>query len=201
DADKPYAPTGVAIRKMKRGEPYFYADGAFDVELPTGRARMSVSGGIETIPQTVSLDAGTAVELTVPVLRWIDMAARGWYSGDSHVHLHTGGPIQATVADALVAARAEGVNYVNLSASNNGGGDGPDAELITGKPHAASTDRHLLVFGEEMRSTIYGHMQFFGISRLVEPQYTGFDETPNRNDFPANHAMAADAVGQGGVVT
>jgi TolB protein len=36
---------------------------------------------------------------------------------------------------------------------------------------------------------------------MVEPQYTGFDGTPNRDDFPANHAMAEDAVGQGGVVT
>ena len=85
--------------------------------------------------------------------------------------------------------------------SNNVGNDIRDAEWITGKPHAASTDRQLLVFGEEMRSTIYGHMQFFGINRLVEPQYTGFDETPNRNDFPANHVMAAEAVRQGGVVT
>ena len=199
--EKPYGPAGAAIRKTKRDEPYFYADGAFDVELPPGRARMSVSGGIETIPQAVSLEAGTAVELSVSTLRWIDMAARGWYSGDSHVHLHTGGPIDVTAADALLAARAEGVHYVNLCASNNVGDDVRDAELITGKPHAASTDRHLLVFGEEMRSTIYGHMQFFGISRLVEPQYTGFDSTPNRHDFPANHAMAADAVGQGGVVT
>ncbi len=129
------------------------------------------------------------------------MAARGWYSGDSHVHLHTGGPIDVTVADALVAARAEGVNYVNLCVSNNVGDDIRDAELITGKPHAGSTDRQLLVFGEEMRSTIYGHMQFFGINRLVEPQYTGFDGTPNRLDFPANYVMAAEAVRQGGVVT
>ncbi len=52
-----------------------------------------------------------------------------------------------------------------------------------------------------MRSTIYGHMQFFGIQRLVEPQYTGFDGTPHRHDFPANHVMATEAVRQGGLVT
>jgi hypothetical protein len=198
---KPYGPAGAAVRKTKRDEPYFYADGAFEAELPPGRARMSVSGGLESIPQTVHLEAGGGAELTVPMLWWIDMADRGWYSGDSHVHLHTGGPIEVTAADALVAARAEGVNYVNLCASNNLGDDVRDAELITGRPHASSTGRHLLVFGEEMRSSVYGHMQFFGIRRLVEPQYTGFDGTPNRNDFPANHTMAADAVGQGGVVT
>jgi hypothetical protein len=199
--ERPYGPAGAAIRRTKRDEPYFYADGAVDVELPPGPARMIVSGGIEVIPQTLSLDAGTSAELTVSMRRWIDMTACGWYSGDSHVHLHTGGPIEVTVADALVAARAEGVNYVNLCASNNVGDDIRDAELITGKPHAVSTGPHLLVFGEEMRSTIYGHMQFFGIKRLVEPQYTGFDGTPNRDDFPQNHTMAADAVSQGSVVT
>jgi len=198
---KPYGPADAAIRKTKRGESYFYSDDSFDVELPPGRVRMNVSGGLETIPQMVTVDAEAAIELTVQMQHWVDMAARGWYSGDSHVHLHTGGPIDVTVAKALVAARAEGVNYVNLCVSNNVGDDIRDTEMITGKPHAASTDRHLLVFGEEMRSTIYGHMQFFGINRLVEPQYTGFDGTPNRHDFPANHVMAAEAVRQGGLVT
>ena len=55
---KPYGPAGAAIRKTKRDESYFYADGSFDVELPPGRARLNVSGGIETIPQTVTVDAG-----------------------------------------------------------------------------------------------------------------------------------------------
>jgi TolB protein len=198
---KPYGPVDVAIRKTKRDESYFYADDSFDVKLPPGQARLKFSGGMETIPQTATLDAGTTTALTVIMKPWINMAARGWYSGDSHVHLHTGGPINVTAADALVAARAEGVNYVNLCVSNNVGNDIRDAELITGKPHAVSTAHHLLVFGEEMRSTIYGHMQFFGIDKLVEPQYTGFDGTPNRLDFPANYAMAANAVQQGGVVT
>jgi hypothetical protein len=198
---KSYAPAGTAVRKTKRDEPYFYADGSFPVEVPAGRMRMTVSGGLETIPQTVTVDAGADTELAVPMPHWIDLAARGWYSGDSHVHLHTGGPIDVTVADAQVAARAEGVHYVNLCASNNVGDDIRDAHLITGKPHPVSRDGHLLVFGEEMRSTIYGHMQFFGIQSLVAPQYTGFDGTPNRHDFPANHEMAAEAVRQGGLVT
>jgi putative heme-binding domain-containing protein len=199
--NKPYAPVDAAIRKTRHDESYFYADDSFDVNLPPGRVRLDFRGGIETIPQRVTVDAETTTELTVHMQPWIDMAARGWYSGDSHVHLHTGGPIAVTAANALVAARAEGVNYVNLCVSNNVGDDIRDAELITGRPHAASSDRQLLVFGEEMRSTIYGHMQFFGINRLVEPQYTGFDETPNRLDFPANYVMAAEAVRQGGVVT
>ncbi|MEO1998729.1 MAG: CehA/McbA family metallohydrolase, partial [Planctomycetaceae bacterium] len=110
-------------------------------------------------------------------------------------------PLAVTPASALLAARAEGIAYVNLCVSNNTGDDIRGAEWITGKPHPASNTRHLLVFGEEMRSSIYGHMQFFGIRQLVEPQYTGFDNTPQSNDFPANYVMAAEAVRQGGVVT
>lgn len=199
--DKAYAPRGVPLRTSKRDESYFYADGAFAVAVPPGRTRLNFSGGLETTPHSITLDAERDAELTVHLAPWIDLAGRGWYAGDSHVHLHTGGPIEVAIGDALVAARAEGVHYVNLCVSNNVGDDIRDAQLIRGKPHAASTDRHLLVFGEEMRSMIYGHMQFFGISALVEPQYTGFDETPRHHDFPANYEMAAEAVRQGGVVT
>ena len=52
-----------------------------------------------------------------------------------------------------------------------------------------------------MRSSIYGHMQFFGIKKLVEPQYTGFDNTPLSNDYPPNFDQAEEAVRQGGIVT
>jgi hypothetical protein len=93
------------------------------------------------------------------------------------------------------------MHFINLCVSNNVGDDIRDAELITGQPHPASTSRQLLVFGEEMRSMIYGHMQFFGITKLVEPQYTGFDNTPLFRDFPANFTMSSEAVKQGGVVT
>ncbi|RPI84306.1 MAG: hypothetical protein EHM42_07630, partial [Planctomycetaceae bacterium] len=199
--DLPYAPDAVPLRKTAAGESYFYADRVFEAKVPRGRSRLTFHGGLETIPQAAVIDAGADTELTVRLQSWIDLAERGWYSGDSHVHLHTGGPISVTVADALVAASAEGVNFVNLCVSNVEGDDIRDSELITGKPHPASTDRHLLVFGEEMRSMIYGHMQFFGITKLVEPQYTGFDNTPFSVDFPANYQMAAEAVRQGAVVT
>jgi hypothetical protein len=198
---KPYAPAGAAVRKTSAGDSYFYADGSFDVKLPPGRAKLTFGGGVESIPQAVTVDAGADAELTVRLPSWIDLPARGWYAGDSHVHVQTGGPIATTAADALVAAKAEGVHYANLCVSNVEGDDVRGAEQITGEPHPASTGRHLLAFGEEMRSMIYGHVQFFGIKALVEPAYTGFDGTPHPHDFPPIHAMAAEAVRRGGVVT
>jgi len=194
------APTGAVLRKTNRDIKYFYADGEFSVAVPES-VRMTIAAGLESVPQTVSIRANAETDLTVKLGSWIDMASRGWYSGDSHVHLHTGGPISASTSDAILAARAEGLNYVNLCVSNNLGDDIRGQELITGAAHPHSNNRHLLVFGEEIRSSIYGHMQFFGIKKFVEPQYTGFDKTPNSLDFPANFKMAKETCDQGGVVT
>jgi len=199
--DLPYAPRGVPLRKSTSGESYFYASGSFEVESPPGATRIVIRGGLETIPQSVVADSRTDDEVNVELRSWIDLPAEGWFAGDSHVHLHTGGPIDVTVRDALLAAEAEGVHYVNLCVSNNVGDDIRDAGLITGRPHPGSRERHLLVFGEEMRSMIYGHMQFFGIHKLVEPQYTGFDNNPLFRDYQSNYTMAAEATRQGGVVT
>ena len=74
--NKPYAPVDAAIRKTKHDESYFYVDDSFDVKLPPGRVRLNFSGGIETIPQRVTVDSETATELTVQMPQWIDMAAR-----------------------------------------------------------------------------------------------------------------------------
>lgn len=196
-----YAPRGSLLRKTTSGQPYFYAGGEFEIETPPGPTRLEFFGGLEVVPQQVVVDSSEATELTVDLRSWSDLSAEGWYAGDSHVHLHTGGPLQVTANEALLAARAEGMHFINLCVSNNVGDDIRDADLITGRPHPASTSRQLLVFGEEMRSMIYGHMQFFGIKKLVEPQYTGFDNTPLFRDYPANFTMASEAVKQGGVVT
>jgi hypothetical protein len=200
DAGDYYAPKSSSLRKTARDVRYFYADKEFSLEVPDS-VRMSITAGLESMPQTISIHANGPTQLTVKLNDWIDMFSRGWFSGDSHVHLQTGGPIPATIEDTLLAARAEGLNYVNLCVSNNLGDDIRGQEMITGVPNPLSTERHLLVFGEEMRSSIYGHMQFFGIRKLVEPQYTGFDNTPRSLDFPANFTMAKEACDQGGLVT
>ena len=196
-----FAPAGVRQRKTSKGVPYFYAPVQFKLQLPAGQFQLFVAAGTEFVPSSRKISIKGRSSLQVRLGRWSNLAKQGWYAGDSHVHLHTGGPIQVTTRDALLAAQAEGIHYVNLCVSNNVGDDIRDEDLITGKPHEHSTKNHLLVFGEEMRSMIYGHMQFFGIRKFVEPQYTGFKNTPNSFDYPANFVMAANATAQGGVVT
>ncbi len=59
----------------------------FAAELPPGRYTVRVERGKEYLPfeRTIDLNAESR-PLRIPLVRWIDMAAKGWYSGDTHVH-------------------------------------------------------------------------------------------------------------------
>lgn len=59
----------------------------FAVELEPGEYTLVAERGKEYFPsrQTVELKDKTA-KVTLELRRWIDMAQRGWYSGDTHVH-------------------------------------------------------------------------------------------------------------------
>jgi hypothetical protein len=59
----------------------------FEVDLPAGMYTLEVERGKEyrTLARTVEV-AGGPVTVKLALERWIDLGARGWYSGDTHVH-------------------------------------------------------------------------------------------------------------------
>jgi hypothetical protein len=59
----------------------------FSVMLPPGKYRLTVERGKEYFPAEQELTVRRQpVEVRVELRRWIEMAKRGWYSGDTHVH-------------------------------------------------------------------------------------------------------------------
>jgi hypothetical protein len=67
----------------------FYTAGQFHISLPAGTYQLSLSKGNEYLKQqhTLVVTAGKSVQKTYRLKRWIDMAAKGWYSTDGHIHL------------------------------------------------------------------------------------------------------------------
>jgi hypothetical protein len=56
-------------------------------QLPPGNYTVTVERGKEYHPQTHEVTmAGEPQTLRIALRRWIDMAQRGWHSGDTHVH-------------------------------------------------------------------------------------------------------------------
>jgi hypothetical protein len=59
----------------------------FKIELAPGAYTVTVQRGKEYFPETKSIQVADAdLEVTFKLRRWIDMAERGWYSGETHVH-------------------------------------------------------------------------------------------------------------------
>ena len=59
----------------------------FRVELPPGRHTIRVEHGKEFFPEVREIDVQPGLApLTIALRRWSDVAAQGWYSGDTHNH-------------------------------------------------------------------------------------------------------------------
>jgi hypothetical protein len=59
----------------------------FTAELPPGKYTLTAERGKEYLTETKAVEVGEkGAEVELRLRRWIDMAARGWFSGDTHVH-------------------------------------------------------------------------------------------------------------------
>jgi hypothetical protein len=99
----------------------------FTAELPPGKVTIVAERGKECLTETVEVDlAAGAPKVTVRLRRWTDLAARGWYSGDTHVHrapdelanlqaaedLNVAFPLIYWVLDAFASPKREGKRAV-----------------------------------------------------------------------------------------
>lgn len=66
----------------------FFVDGSFAIDVPPGRYRLIASKGPEyrAVDRMVEVSQSGGNAQTIDLERWIDMSARGWHSGDCHIH-------------------------------------------------------------------------------------------------------------------
>ena len=143
-----------------------YINGEADLRLPLGPVYIEIAKGFEIKPirKTVEIDASTQ-EIVIELERVLPWRMRGWVTADTHVHFLS--PITA-----LLEGEAEGVNVVNLLASQWG-------ELMTnvGDFDGRSTwgdGEYLVRVGTENRQHVLGHISLLGYSgRIIAPMTTG----------------------------
>ena len=92
----------------------FFTAGHFSLTLHQGNYVLIAGKGMEYLPvrKSVAVKAGATESQRVVLNRWIDMPARGWYSGDGHVHYER----RNREADRrlMLWASAEDVHLVNV---------------------------------------------------------------------------------------
>jgi hypothetical protein len=67
----------------------FYVSGRYESDVPAGRYELVATKGPEYRVFTRSLEVkpGQINVVTIPLQRYIDQPSRGWFSGDTHLHL------------------------------------------------------------------------------------------------------------------
>ena len=174
-----YTPDGLFNRSMMVFDrQYFQMSGDADLELPEGRATIEAVHGWEYKPTAVTVEvaAGATRTATIRLARLIDLPARGWYSGDSHIHdLHQG--FGLTHQALFLQLVAEDLNVTHALIHMDGTRIMGRWSDLTGRPSPLSTPTHILEYGEEFRGAL-GHIGMIGIHEFVLPFDSGAPGTP-----------------------
>jgi hypothetical protein len=149
-----------------------YVDGETIVRLPAGEVYMEVSKGFEIKPircrQTIQANTDT---ITITLDRVLPWRMKGWVTADTHVHF-------LSPQSALLEGSAEGVNVINLLASQWGElftnmGDFDGATTV-GSRETGGSGEYLVRVGTENRQHILGHISLLGYEgRMILPLTTG----------------------------
>ncbi|TMQ32556.1 MAG: hypothetical protein E6K70_17905, partial [Planctomycetota bacterium] len=197
-----HAPPG-ALWRIFGDVGHFYVRGEVEMNLPAGRYRLRAWHGPEYRMQQLNLELRSAetTQQTVVLERWTDPNARGWYSGENHIHANYGyGEYYNSPATMADMCAGEGLNVGNFMVANSDGDGVFDREYFRGRPDALSTEQTILYWNEEYRSTIWGHMTLVNLKQVVEPVFTGFKDTTNPYDIPTMSDIAWKTHRQGGLV-
>ena len=149
-----------------------YIPGEADVDLPLGRVYVEVSKGFEIRPvRKVCRVTRRTREITIEIDRVLPWRRKGWVTADTHVHF-------LSPPSAMLEGAAEGVNVVNLLASQWGElmtnvGDF-DGRTTWGSRQAGGDGEYLVRVGTENRQHVLGHISLLGYNgRIIAPMTTG----------------------------
>lgn len=180
---------------------YSYTPGECLVDLPLGEVFVEITRGYETAPIRASfIVSAQTEEVAFELARTLDWRRAGWVTADTHVHF-------LSPQTALLEGAAEGVNVVNLLASQWGElftnvGDF-DGHTTFGASELGGDGEFLVRVGTENRMQVLGHISLLGYSgEMIHPLCTGGPSESALGD--ALEVTMADwaerCVGQGGLV-
>jgi hypothetical protein len=149
-----------------------YIPGETTLKLPLGKVYVEVTKGFEIKPVRKVLEVSPDTqEVVIEIEKVLPWREHGWVTADTHVHFLS--PVSA-----LLEGAAEGVNIVNLLASQWGElmtnvGDF-DGRTTWGSPEAGGDGEYLVRVGTENRQHVLGHISLLGYrGPIIAPMTTG----------------------------
>lgn len=199
----------VVFRPAMMKVPFFYTDGTFTVDVPAGETRITLERGYETPITKKVIDApeGETKAVSIESDREMDMMARGWISGDTHIHWVVNEWNENEDIDLLaMVQRAEDLRIANNLTLYQWVADGnsftkPD-QYPMGPVERLSDEEYHIQMAEEFRNdNHFGHLNLLNLKELIEPISTGPGSggPPGAIDYPINAEIIRRAREQGGI--
>ncbi len=149
-----------------------YIPGETVIKMPLGKTYIEISKGFEIKPLRKIFEITPETELiTIEIEKALSWREKGWVTADTHVHF-------LSPASAMLEGCAEGVNVVNLLASQWGElmtnvGDF-DGKTTHGSKKYGGDGEYLVRVGTENRQHVMGHISLLGYEgNIIAPMTTG----------------------------
>lgn len=170
-----------------QGRRYCYVHGEFRVDPRRLPLQYQVLKGYEYAIAGGEITAASVRDnvFTIPLSRWTTSSARGWHSGDIHIH-------HISPKTCRLEMDAEDLNVANILTSDFT----RDRSEFEGQLNANSGSGSLIYVTQEFRHDHLGHMCLLNLKQLIEP-------VAERQQFAYPlHAQVCDRVhAQGGYVS
>jgi hypothetical protein len=151
----------------------FYVDGTYEARVPVGKYLLVATRGPEyrAFSQTVEVKSESPTAVTLTLVRYEDLPARGWYSGESHLHLKRD---RASEPSVWAQVAAEDLHLANLLEMGNINGT-YFKQPAWGRNGRYERDGVGLVSGQEdPRTVMRGHTIHWNIAQPTHSQETFF---------------------------
>jgi hypothetical protein len=181
---------------------YFHCVSPCELELPAGRAAITVQYGFRHLPHSEVVDIGSGArrELRVDLAgNDLPVSFGRHINADLHVHMNYGGHYLDTPARLLAQQDAEDLDVVyNLVVNKEE--RFPDIGYLSAAPDPASGER-LLFHAQEYHTSLWGHLGLLNLSdHLLLPGFAAYRHTALASPWPHNGAIADLAHAQGALV-
>ena len=176
---------------------YQHTNGVFEIEVPAGTTSVEAMHGFEYMPTRVSVDVteNEVIDVDLQLRRIDDPGARGWYSGDMHVHELHEGRFGLTHDDFFQQLAADDLGVANALIHMDGSKIMGRWDDLTGAPSALSNKTTILRYSQEFRGA-FGHIGLVGVNQFIMPLIGGATNTAFAADMlGVNHIDAAHAQG------
>jgi hypothetical protein len=168
-------PEGVGTRGIENphtGSTQFYIDGEIEVGVAPGPHEIRVERGIEWKLGRATVEVGeNGAAIEIPLHRWANEPARGWWGADDHIHLTR----RTGQDDARISAwmQAEDLHVANLLQMGTMQQHDVTPQPAFGPNGVVRSGNHLLVPGQEHpRTHFLGHTITLGANERIDSRDT-----------------------------